>query len=30
VRRARLWFQKYSNNSVFDNELWGANFGVLR
>ena len=22
--------QKYSNNSVFDNELWGANFGVLR
>jgi hypothetical protein len=22
--------QKYSNGSVFDNELWGANFGVLR
>jgi hypothetical protein len=22
--------QKYSNNTVFDNELWGANFGVLR
>jgi len=22
--------QKYSNNSVYDNELWGANFGVLR
>ena len=22
--------QKYSNNSVFDNELWGADFGVLR
>jgi len=22
--------QKYSNGTVFDNELWGANFGVLR
>jgi hypothetical protein len=22
--------QKYSNNSVYDNELWGANYGVLR
>jgi hypothetical protein len=22
--------QKFSNGSVFDNELWGANFGVLR
>jgi hypothetical protein len=22
--------QKYSNGSVFDNELWGADFGVLR
>jgi hypothetical protein len=22
--------QKYSNHTVFDNELWGANFGVLR
>jgi hypothetical protein len=22
--------QKYSNGSVYDNELWGANFGVLR
>jgi hypothetical protein len=22
--------QKYSNGAVFDNELWGANFGVLR
>jgi hypothetical protein len=22
--------QKYSNNSVYDNELWGADFGVLR
>jgi hypothetical protein len=22
--------QKYSNGTVFDNELWGASFGVLR
>jgi hypothetical protein len=22
--------QKYSNGRVFDNELWGANTGVLR
>jgi hypothetical protein len=22
--------QKYSNGTVFDNEMWGANFGVLR
>jgi hypothetical protein len=22
--------QKFSNGTVFDNELWGANFGVLR
>jgi hypothetical protein len=22
--------QKYSNHSVYDNELWGANYGVLR
>ncbi len=22
--------QKYSNGTVFDNELWGANTGVLR
>ena len=22
--------QKYSNGVVFDNEMWGANFGVLK
>jgi hypothetical protein len=22
--------QKYSNNTVYDNEMWGANFGVLK
>jgi len=22
--------QKFSNGAVFDNELWGADFGVLR
>jgi hypothetical protein len=22
--------QKYSNNTVYNNELWGANYGVLR
>ncbi len=22
--------QKYSNNTVYDNELWGANYGVLK
>ena len=29
--RLNTWqLQKYSNGTVFDNELWGANFGVLR